>query len=635
MRVRVALAAFVLALVLAALYLGTSARRGRGTRLDEAPARSAHAGGAELVPAPIALDREAAPLREGGLTPSPSLAPVAATPAAQAEEERHRLRGVLVHSSDGRPAAGAALVFHYGEEYSEAVTDADGRFQTDRLVPRGAVRVWHRGKAPDPVAAEHLEIEPGTFLLPEAGLGGEPGEVRLVLVDPAAWLEVEVVAASGVPTQAELRWIFRPPEGAGLSWGSGRSPTDGKGRARLPFASVAPGARMLLVAVLRQDVVWPVREHVALVSERVTVETPLPEEPVRLVLDTGGTIRARAVDANGEPLKGEEIVLEDRALRLSDDTKTTDAAGIATFTAVAPGSYQISYWHDPTSDWVGEEVTVERGSTVEVELRAPSLPLAVAGRVVDANDLPVEGVRFVVGVGDSSTTTITDEQGAFSVGSAQRGPVHVSVEPNPWTDRYAPAELDVPFGTRDVLIRELESRPTTTLTLEILERGTLARIPDAMVLGFVEPGRFDWFRARAGLVSLELKLYDDVWLAVEAMGYRRRMLRAVELARDVPAGEACRVLLESGLERWLQILDDESGEALVAARVFDGERLVATADGDGRAAIDLPAWPRELRVQAAGHVDAVWSCEDWLAELEDGIVWMVRAPEGRAASEGR
>jgi hypothetical protein len=346
------------------------------------------------------------------------------------------------------------------------------------------------------------------------------------------------------------------------------------------------------------------------------------------VLGAGGSLRVRALEADGTPIAGESISLALRSEDLPIDERSakTPADGVASFDGLATGHYRASSWDERSSRWLFASADIEPGAAVEVELRAPDLPLAVAGRVVDAGGRGLEDVQVFVTLGDTSTTTVTDEHGEFSVGSAERGDVHVAAAVELWTDRFEPAELDVPSGTRDVVLRQVAARAVTTLGIEIVDRSTLQRIPDAMVLGFIEPARDFWTKhgAPAGVATIELKLYDDVGLAIEAVGYRQRILRAAELARDLPAGELVRVILEPGLARTLEIYDDDTGAPVIAARVLDGERLVATSDGEGRAVVELPTCPAELRIRAAGHADAVWICKDWLGYVDAPVVWMKR-----------
>jgi hypothetical protein len=616
MRARLGLAALALAMLTWGVCRVTSERGARGAPQEESVEVAAEAKAAPIVSAPVELERKA--VEVGEPAPAPPR-PSEAQPQVEEGAATRRLRGVLVHSSDRRPAPSAVLGLDCGTEIKDVVTDADGRFETDVLP--GGVRVWHKGDLPDPLWAERLPVRPETFLVSGPPGGDEPAEVELALADPAAWLEVEVVTLSGIPAQADLSWFFRPAENAGLPLSGGDSPTDAAGRARLPYPGVQPGSRMTLRARGKEN----------LVSDSVTVEPPLAAEPVRLVLDLGGTIRALVIGKEGEPLSGEAVslVVAEAQIFETEFQETTDAAGAATFSSVPPGRYRLIYWHEEASLKIEAEAEVERGTTVEVELRVAGLPLAVAGRVVDGEGRAVRGVTIDVAIAEARITTETDEYGVFSVESAERGRVRLMVPPDPWSERYEPAELEVPFGTRDLLIRQRESRPTTSLTLEILEARTRAPVPGALVLSFVEPRRSSWsfHRAPAGVAAFELKLHHDVGLAVEAVGYRRRIFRAAELARETPPGEPCRVLLEPGLERSLLIVDEESEEPLAGARVLDAERLVATSDRDGRAEIDLPAWPLELRIRADGHADAVWNCKDWLSELGEGTVLMERIPE--------
>jgi len=618
MGLRIALGVLILAAAALAFLLVGGGRGADGPALP-APVERRPAlrdDPAVIASPPPASAAELAPRREAAPVETEPLAEVAAIPAAGP-----RLRGVLRHSSDGRPVAGAALVFWQGEEFREAVTDADGAFATEPGLAAGAVRVWHSGRAPQPSLLQHREVRPETLLLaaPAAGADFEP--VELELVDPPAWVEVEVVRLDGRPAPAELRWLFRPPTGGGTMM---RAPTDERGQARVPFPRLDPGSFLLLAACTAEEV-----------SEIARVEAPPGDERLQLVLDEGGRVRARVREADGRPRADQQVNVEEGAglHRLLDRGARTGADGVALVAGLRPGEQRVWFHDQETSQQVRATVTVERGLTAEVELRLPEVPIAASGRVLDAAGEPLDNVSIVATIGERSTSVETGDQGTFTIPwKRERGPVRVTTEPGLTEDRYEPAAFEVPFGTRDLVFQRLETRPTETLALEVVEQGSDARIPGVMVLGFLEPGRASWsfHRGDEGLVTLQLKRYDDVALAIEAVGHRRRIVRAVELLEATPAGQPCRVALAPGLERWLQVLDEEDDAPLLDARILDGERLVATTDADGRALIELAHWPAELRVEAAGHAPGRWTCKDWLTELGDGVLWLARAPVAAA-----
>ncbi len=621
---RLGLAALVLALGVAAFLLW---RPGAG-REEGAPRREASE--AQAVRESPALVSPSIPAAAESLTARQEIAP--APPAAEPETPARSggsgggllsVRGVLVHSSDHRPAAGATLILHFGDQYTRVVTDAAGRFESEPVVPAGGVRAWHMADPSRPDYVVHLEVEPESFLVASGPLG-EPLDIELVLVDPPAWLAVEVFGPSGAPAPAKVSWSLHPREiSAETPARAGGELTDSHGRARLPYPSVDPGTRFALLA----------RGEGELVSQLVIVEAPPPAEPVRLELDQGGRIRARVLDALGGPLEGQEVRLwsEDPQVIALSATATTDAAGSALFTAVSPGRFDVMLWRKSSSEWLRQSVEVERGVTAEVELVVPVHPLAAAGKVLDEEGNPLGSVEVSLFRNDGeSGRMLTDEAGRFAFRAPAGGPVRLSTETDIWGDRYQPAALDVPFGTDDVLFRRVESKPSTHVVLEIVQGRTLARVPGVMVIAFREPLCGDWSYAHGpeGVVELDLKLYGDVGITVEAVGYRRRRLGVPELVRSGPEDGRYRIELEPGLERALRILDSEDEEPLVGALVYAGELLVSTADGEGRAALDLPSWPVELRIAATGHEDASWACADWLSELEDGYVWLDRASQG-------
>lgn len=535
-----------------------------------------------------------------------------------ASPERFRVRGTLLHSSDHRPASGAVLVFNYGDEFTRVATDSAGRFATEPVVPRGAVKVWLEKAETDSEVGVLLDVEPEVFLLPEPGPDGEPQELALLLRDPEAWLAVEVFDARGVPTPAEVDWFSRSDEPS-LVILRGSSRTDAGGRIRLPLTSLAPGSWLALLA----------RGVGELVSDVVTVEAPPLPGPVRVVLDVGGTVRARAIDAAGGTMAQEDLVLramDDRIGLVATRSAATDAKGVVTFLAVAPGSYRLHFADPPTHEPVEAPVEVERGGVTEVELRIPPWPLAATGLVLDQVGKALAGVEiWFASAGDGQWTT-TDEEGRFAFRAPPGGSVRLSTEMDFLGDRYEPARVEVPFGTRDLVFRLVESRPSTSVVLEIVARDTLQRIPGSNVLRFREPLRNSWGFARApeGITTFDAKLLEGMCIAVEAPGYRRRELALLELVEAGPEGGPWRVELERGLARSLRILDEDD-EPLRDAVIWEGERRIATCDGDGRAVVELPDWPVELRITAPGHTDGVWTCTDWLYELGDGEVRLERS----------
>jgi hypothetical protein len=354
--------------------------------------------------------------------------------------------------------------------------------------------------------------------------------------------------------------------------------------------------------------------------------------PVELVLERGGALVARVLEADGRPRAGQELRLdtEDRERPFALGSLATDAGGEARIAGLPPGPLHVRLYGPEGPEEVGTIVTIERGVRVDVELRVPHEPLAAAGAVLDAEGQPLAGVQIDARIGARRTTATSDAEGRFALRSAERGPVRLAPDLYLQADRFEPRGLEVPFGTPDVVFRQLAVRPPARLELEVVDRASGAAIPRGLALGYVDPERSSWsfHRITDGRVTVELRPYDDVGLAIGAVGYRRKTIRPTEFLSEMEPGTPVRLALEPGLEHWLRVLREADEQPLLDARILDGERLLATTDGDGRARIELATWPTELRVLATGNAERVWTCADWLAELDEGTVWLpVAAPD--------
>ncbi len=205
------------------------------------------------------------------------------------------------------------------------------------------------------------------------------------------------------------------------------------------------------------------------------------EKGARIVEDTEKhlvTVTGMLVDQDSTPVAHHEVWLAEAdsfsVVYSQPDmpgqmiaTVGTDASGHFAFTGVTPGSWWIGPVAERTSAIPGGlaglpvRVDVTEGALdVDVLVRAHR-ELAVAGKVLDPDGRPVEGVYVCVNGGLIADSMFTDANGAFELGPLEPGRCSVSAlrlgEPfHPLTDF-----LEVEAGKRDVVLRIQEA--TTSL----------------------------------------------------------------------------------------------------------------------------------------------------------------------------
>lgn len=199
-----------------------------------------------------------------------------------------------VTDTDGRPVPGATVTQHAINErpipgFPSAITDADGRFELDRLpvykLPDGTVRETRFS-----VVHENHPVTSGK-------VSALPADVVVTLLDGCVLMGAVTDAVSGQPAEGAVITARRVDE-----WGETFAATDASGQFRL----VVPEGRYDILAEAKDRVCVALTGHECLAGE----EMALP----RFTLIRGGYISGRVVNtATGEAVsvsdKGEPIML--------------------------------------------------------------------------------------------------------------------------------------------------------------------------------------------------------------------------------------------------------------------------------------------------------------------------------------
>jgi len=546
--------------------------RDRGPELvtTAAPAPAALA---DLVPsatgeplATLPAVREAVAAEQSEVSAAEAAAPVPALLV--------RLRGVLRFSQDGRPAAGQPLGFLSGEANTRVVTDSAGRFETEAIFPSGFAYAWHALEGPERPRA--LTVDPAHLLVRDDLAGERVQELELVLLEPDAWLRVQVTA-DGVPTLAALYWQTVSARGT--------SNTDESGRAEIGLIKLEQGVEVSLRAQTRDAV-----------SPRVKRVFPWPDELITLAVQPAGRIRARVRDAAGVPLEHELVRVEDGPLAW------TDADGEARIERVFAGDALVSC--------AGQrrEVTVVAGEELALEFVFPAGELVAAGRVLDELERPLADVW--VGAANSPeaeaiASAHSDANGLFELRArpSQAAPeVWVRAGGGVEDELFEPAEQIVPSGSGALVFRRASS--PEKLELDVVALDALTQKPIANTRFLLHrrgrPASFDLYGSPGGMSTCTLRPYDDVLVRASAVGYLPRTI-AWSDPEAVRAGKPLFFELARGFEHDLVVLDKQTQRPLSGACILAGDSIVATTDVQGRAHVRLDGWPASLRVELAGY----------------------------------
>jgi uncharacterized GH25 family protein len=231
------------------------------------------------------------------------------------------------------------------------------------LVLRDPSRSVQRQAAPKP------EVKPGAGERPRApGRDGQSEVSSAVLVDddPRGELRLEgqVIDVGEKPVAgATVVLASNPP----------RTTTSGEDGS-FAFDNLV-GRPYTLTARAKDGVAGP-----------VTAKLTDKSDPVVLRLKPGARVIVETVDSStGAPIDGATV-----ELRSADAIRETTKAGVATFTQVPSGGYQLAAWA-PGRAVTHEWINVSAGDARETLRLEPGAP--VSGRVIDPGGAPVSGAR--------------------------------------------------------------------------------------------------------------------------------------------------------------------------------------------------------------------------------------------------
>ncbi len=582
-----------------------------------------------IADAPMALRSAEGSADSSRVSPTDTAAP---GPAAA---ETYRVTGVLRHSDDGARMPRVAIAFH-NDALSDpkslpltAQTDDNGQFSVD--LPVGIFRA----DIPDvPDSLIFPKVSP-IFAIPrDAQLG------QLQFVDPDAWFELRCLAG-GIPIGGvEIAGYIQ----AQHMVTSVRGQADQAGQLTLGFPDIGPGTRLGLIAFDHDK---------ELMSLPLVVAHEPPAEPLALHLEPSGRVIVHARHANGAPAPNLEMIAS------SDQTSDwpewfewssarTDSLGACVLPLPA-GRYTLSvrdsegleintrgqlpsiYMSGQGGVQIEGQFKVDWASEVKIDVILPDVPLAVSGTAVDERGAPLAGVHLEITWPQDIQNEyvylgnpITDIAGVFKFYMAGSGVLHVTTEKNLLGDRFEPSSIDVPFGTRDILFRRIDSRPVVRVPIEVLIKNSQEHPKLVQPALFRPPGNHALATLVVdGLGVIEVSDYPDLFVQFRSVGFKTRTMPAIDLLRGTGIRQ---VELEPGLHAIMVATEpDEDYGPIAGVRLMEGLNCLAVSDANGRVVLDLDYWPQAVTWVAPGFEPLIWRTDEWMQFLDNAHVRLPRS----------
>ncbi len=535
-----------------------------------------------------------------------------------------------VEDTDGAPVAGAALTIvpndpvlalaqsdgERGPTEPDALSDGSGRFEIGGLArgERVKLRVDRSGFA--------------LLVLPAVAGGGPPVVATLERTrDVVGWVaDPEGSPIPGARVQVDTLEAMRVagaqfmnatrPSGASVQTGE-----DG----RFIVHRVDPGELRLHVTAAG----WQAR-NLGVTVPKAGAE---PADELEIVLERAASVTGLVRDTEGEPVVGAEIreVEPDPppgALSFRAPLATTDGDGRYRLDGETPGRLRLEARHRELGTAVGEIQALPGENHLDFQLEAAR---SLAGVVVDADELPVDGALVVARSGQvshSPPAVRTDASGWFRFAGMVPGHFEVGASKPGVGRSAAPTSVDLSSDSVPDLVVELAPEALVTGTIYGLSAEDLAKVRlqagDLVGVGRVRydghyeidhltPG--DWTimaelpatgRRAAGRVSIDpadpeamLDLDFGAGLSLEGL---------VTLQGRTWPGAAVTVLDTHGIAGWAET--DESGKFAVSG-LSSGGVVLQVSDATGKI---------QHREQVELEADATIQIDVTLGSLEGTVV---------------
>ncbi|MBL8606743.1 MAG: carboxypeptidase regulatory-like domain-containing protein [Myxococcales bacterium] len=282
-------------------------------------------------------------------------------------------------------------------------------------------------------------------------------------------------------------------------------------------------------------------QYVEAESELVTLK-PGEDGKVQVVMQRGGSIEGRVVDASGRGVDGAHVLLVPARAGVEKSSRTASDGTFAFASVPDAVTLLVSYRDDPSDYGARVDVAVREGKTERVSVTLPERRPPLEVTVKDGRGRPVENAQVTAHSSDASaalrTTAFTDARGRVELAGARGIAVRLEVR----GPDFAPLAKDVDASAARA---EVTLALAETLAGEVRERR--APLADADVTVFADTGSIHVrtgpdgaFRVRdlaPGPVKLRVRKPGFGAVVVDANvaasdGRRPTELRPVELGEE-------------------------------------------------------------------------------------------------------
>lgn len=568
--------------------------------------------------APVASEETAAPSAAeasvteplGGQRSAADLDPARRPAGAAASATRSILRGRVIERETSSPIPGASIRLvmpGQGEESGRVVqADEKGLIRARDLPGHSHVDLEYVPREDE--RDRSWRIRPGSVYIPRAGKVRQRGPVLLRVDAAQVVLRVRVIDAEDRPVPEALVTASWP--GPRREWARSEDAlsTDAQGEALYPLFGQSVGRTIFLEAASKDG---------SSMSGSLRLDPPHASRLHVLRVLEPAELSVRVLDDDGRALSGTVISLL-ASLGGTDypvSSGNADAEGSFRFHDLAPGSYSVHAWHQASDREAEQQIHLLPGHSGRVDLRlAPgTIGLAAAGWVLDESGRPLADLEVSAEVVDqrgkeSQVQATTDEEGGFELWARRAPWAQVEIGGRVGDDRYEPAVQLIPFGSRDLTIRRIESYPWREASVRATDAAT----------GEPLGGAWIWARSPSGKVRRIGKTDDEgVWTEEIRAGPRDEWCVTHILHRPffftlpaAPPGEALLVeaALSPGCDLPIRIIDGRTGAPIAGAGVWRSGVLLARSASDGWARPGSSVASRaSLRVIAGGYASTLVS----------------------------
>lgn len=276
-------------------------------------------------------------------------------------------------------------------------------------------------------------------------------------------------------------------------------------------------------------------------------------------------------------------------------------------------AHSVEYGVRVTSVRTGESVearapAVALGREAEVVVRFPAqaFELALAGRVERGALAPGLWARVDAG---APVAVEVKSDGTFELWHARGETVELHA-PGPDLRRvYEPEVATHPFGTRDVVIARAKHVDPARVVLRVVdaEGGKLDEVHAVLFRrdgGRTQAQHLEFLK---DVATASVPPSADVEYVVTARDRRDARGLVFASVAALPGAEVeLAVRLERGFRREMRVLHCSERTPIAGAELWRGGALLAVADGDGRALVELDEWPGDLEARAPGFERGRW-----------------------------